>query len=122
MTPYLAKLAALAAIVVPFVFAAPAAHPGHLKIRNVEGADVVPDSWIVVYKNDIDAATIASHEESISSMLISKRDTDGIGATYSMELLKGYQVTADSVTIAEIAAAPEVRHEPTQQNTNTHVR
>ena len=106
MASYLVKLAALAAVVAP-VFAAPAPHAGHLKIRNIDATDVVPDSYIVVYKNDVDAATIESHEQAISSML-SKRDTDGIGATYAMDLLKGYQVNADSATIAEIAAKPEV--------------
>lgn len=109
MTPYFAKLAALAAVAVPFVFAAPAPHPGHLKIRNMEATDVVPDSYIVVYHNDINATAIAAHVNSVSSLL-SKRDTAGIGATYDLNELKGYQVEADSSTIAEIAASPEVCH------------
>ncbi|TVY81643.1 Subtilisin-like protease [Lachnellula suecica] len=109
MAPYLAKLAALAAVVAPFVFAAPATHPGVLKIRNIDATDVVPDSYIVVYNNDITAAAAAAHVESLSSLL-SKRDTDGIGATYDMSALKGYQVQADADTIAEIAASPDVAY------------
>jgi hypothetical protein len=108
MTAYFAKLAALAAVAAPFVFAAPAPHAGHLKIRNADVTDVVPDSYIVVYHNDINATAIAAHVDTVSSML-SKRDTDGIGATYDLSELKGYQVQADSATIAEIAASPEVR-------------
>ncbi|TVY55123.1 Subtilisin-like protease 2, partial [Lachnellula cervina] len=106
MVSYLVKLAALAAVITS-CFAAPAPHAGLLKIRNIDATDVVPDSYIVVYKNDIDAATIESHEKSITSMLL-RRDTHGIGATYTMDLLKGYQINADSATIAEIAAKPEV--------------
>ncbi|TVY45862.1 Subtilisin-like protease [Lachnellula occidentalis] len=108
MVSYLIKLAALAAVIAP-VFAAPAPHPGHLKIRNNDANDVVPDSYIIVFNNDIDAATIESHEKSISSML-SRRDTDGIGAKYTMDLLKGYQINANAATIAEIAAKPEVNY------------
>jgi oryzin len=46
---------------------------------------------------------------SVSSML-SRRDLTGIGATYDMDELKGYQVIADEAAIAEIAASPEVSH------------
>ena len=109
MASYLTKLAALAAAIIP-VFAAPGPHAGHLKIRNADATDVVPNSWIVVYHNDVNASAITAHEQSISSIL-SRRDTDGIGATYSLELLKGYQVTADAATIADIAAAPEVSNQ-----------
>lgn len=103
MLPYFTRLAALAAVL-PAIFAAPAPH---LKIRNPEVADVVPDSYIVVYNDDVNSTMIASHVASISSML-SRRDLTGIGATYDMDMLKGYQVTADPSAIAEIAASPEV--------------
>jgi oryzin len=42
--------------------------------------------------------------------MLSRRDLTGIGATYDMDELKGYQVVADEATIAEIAASPEVSH------------
>lgn len=109
MVNYLAKLAALAAVIAPLVFAAPSPHPGTLKIRNIEATDVVPDSYIVVYNDDVSAEVIASHVSSVSSLL-SKRDEGGIGATYDLDTLKGYQVQADADTIAEIAASPEVAY------------
>jgi len=40
--------------------------------------------------------------------MLSRRDLNGIGATYDMDELKGYQVVADEAAIAEIAASPEV--------------
>jgi len=59
MTSYFTRSVALAAAVAP-VFGAPApAH--HLKIRNPMAADVVPDSYIVVYNSDVDSTMIASH-------------------------------------------------------------
>lgn len=103
MLSYFTRLAAIAAVI-PTIFAAPAPH---LKIRNPEAANVVPDSYIVVYHPDVNSTMIASHVASISSML-SRRDLTGIGATYDMAMLKGYQVTADLSAIAEIAASPEV--------------
>jgi len=83
MVSSLARLAALTAIVAP-ILGAPTPAPQHIKIRNPMAADVVPDSWIVVYNDDINATTIASHVASVSSML-SRRDETGIGATWDME-------------------------------------
>jgi oryzin len=45
----------------------------------------------------------------VTSML-SRRDLPGIGAQYDMTELKGYQVTADTAAIVEIARAPEVAY------------
>ncbi|TVY23887.1 Subtilisin-like protease [Lachnellula hyalina] len=106
MVSYLVKLAGLAAVIAP-VFATPVPNAGHLKIRNNDASDVIPNSYIVVYKSDIDDDTIESHQNSIGSML-SRRDTQGVGATYTMELLKGYQINADSGTMDKIGAKPEV--------------
>ncbi|KAH8801025.1 peptidase S8/S53 domain-containing protein [Hyaloscypha sp. PMI_1271] len=108
MVSYFTRFLALAAALAP-VFGAPATAPHHLKIRNPQAEDVVPDSYIVVYNSNVDAATIASHVASVSSML-SRRDLSGIGATYDMDELKGYQVVADEAAIAEIAASPEVAY------------
>ena len=59
MASYFTRFVALAAAIAP-VFGAPApAH--HLKIRNPMAADVVPDSYIVVYNSDVDSTMIASH-------------------------------------------------------------
>ncbi|KAF8849436.1 putative cuticle-degrading protease [Acephala macrosclerotiorum] len=108
MVNYFTRLAALAAVI-PAIFAARAPSAHHLKIRNIDATDVVPDSYIVVYNDDVNTTMVASHMASISSIL-SRRDLTGIGATYDMDSLKGYQVTADEVTIAEIAASPEVAY------------
>jgi hypothetical protein len=104
MAPSFAKLATLAAFIAPLIFAAPTSH---LKIRNSGARDVVADSYIVVYNKDVSAAVITSHEESVAA-LISKRDATGIGATYDLPGFQGYEVSADSETIAAIADSPEV--------------
>lgn len=107
MAPYFAKIAALAAIVLPFVLGAPTS-THHVKIRNADATDVVADSYIVVYNKDVSAEVISSHVENVNS-LISKRDTSaGIGATYEISDFKGYQVSADLETINAIASSPEV--------------
>ncbi|KAG9236440.1 putative cuticle-degrading protease [Amylocarpus encephaloides] len=107
MAPYFAKLAALAALVVPFVLGAPTAP--NLKIRNADAVDVVADSYIVVYKQDISAEVVDSHVETVNA-LVSKRDTSGIGATFDIQDFKGYEVQADEATIQAIAASPEVAY------------
>lgn len=107
MVSYLGRLAALAALVAPIVFAAPA--PANLKIRNVDARDVVKDSYIVVYQKDISAAAFSTHVEEVKS-LTSKREVGGIGATYDIGNFKGYQITADAATLGEIAASPDVAY------------
>ncbi|KAH7403226.1 peptidase S8/S53 domain-containing protein [Cadophora sp. MPI-SDFR-AT-0126] len=107
MVSYLGRLAALAALVVPAVFAAPA--PANHKIRNVDARDVVKDSYIVVYQKDVTAAALASHIEEVNS-LIAKREVGGIGATYDIGTFKGYQITTDAATLGAIAASPDVAY------------
>lgn len=108
MFSYLGKLAAVAALAVPLVLGAPAPH---LKIRNPHATDIVKDSYIVVYNNNITAEAITSHIDSISS-LITKRDSllsaAGIKTTFDIDEFKAYHVVADSATIGAIAASPEV--------------
>jgi oryzin len=106
MASYFAKLAAVAALIAPLVFGAPTPAP-HLKIRNSEARDVVADSYIVVYNKDVTADVIASHEETVAA-LISRRETTGVGATFDLPGFQGYEVSADSETIAAIANSPEV--------------
>jgi subtilisin family serine protease len=110
MPSFILRLAAIAAVVAPAIFAAPTPSAPHLKIRNPEATDVVPDSYIVVYNSDINATSIETHLSSVSALISRRRDVGGIGATYDLSTLKGYQVTADAATIAEIAASPEVAY------------
>lgn len=105
MVSYLGRLAALAALVAPAVFAAPA--PANLKIRNLDARDVVKDSYIVVYQKDVSKEVLASHIEEVNS-LIAKREVGGIGATYDIGTFKGYQITTDAATLGQIAASPDV--------------
>lgn len=108
MVSYLSKLAALAALV-PAILAAPAEVP-HLKLRNPYERDVAKDSYIVVYADSVNATAAEAHVSSISSM-ISKRNANakGVGQQWNLPTLKGYQVSADAATIAQIADSPEVR-------------
>ncbi|KAH7319419.1 peptidase S8/S53 domain-containing protein [Rhexocercosporidium sp. MPI-PUGE-AT-0058] len=109
MVSYLGRLAALAALVAPAVFAAPAPASANLKIRNIDARDVVKDSYIVVYQKDITAEVFSSHLEEVKS-LTSKREVGGIGATYDIGNFKGYQITADAATLGEIASSPDVAY------------
>ncbi|CZT03062.1 probable endopeptidase K [Rhynchosporium agropyri] len=107
MVSYLGRLAALAAVVVPAVFAAPS--PVNLKIRNLDARDIVKDSYIIVYQKDITAEAFSSHLEEVKSM-VSKRDVGGIGATYDIGDFKGYEVVADVATLGRIASSPDVAY------------
>ncbi|KAL3425323.1 subtilase [Phlyctema vagabunda] len=127
MVSYLTQLLAFTAAIAPFALAAPAPHAGHLKIRNPEATDVLEGSWIVVYNNYVNSTVLADSIVSVGE-LISKRkrrdledaevsddagtsvDDAGVGATFDLDGLKGYQVTADVSTIAEIAANPDVAY------------
>lgn len=111
MASYLTKLAALAAVVAPLVFGAPVPAPHHLKIRNPLAEDVVQDSYIVVYNTDVNATMVTQHLESVSSMISKRASTlTGIGPTYDLDDFKGFQVSADTATINEIANSPEVAY------------
>lgn len=112
MVSYLAKIAALAAVVAPLVFAAPTAAPAHhFKIRNPLAENVVKDSYIVVYNGDVNATMVAQHLHSVSAMISKRASTlTGIGPTYDLDDFKGFQVSADSATINEIANSPEVAY------------
>jgi hypothetical protein len=100
MVSYLARLAALAAVVASGVFAAPTAE-SHFKIRNAAAKNVIPDSYIVVYHENVNTTMIASHMSAVTSML-SRRDLPGVGAIYNLGSFKGYQVTANAASIVEI--------------------
>ncbi|EHK96957.1 Subtilisin-like protein [Glarea lozoyensis ATCC 20868] len=97
-----------AAAVLPFVAAVPVDHPGFLKIRALEDtAEVIPGKYIVVFEPSVSAEVVAAHEESLVKMR--KRDIIAdVENTYSVEDFKGYSISTDEATIAEIAASPEV--------------
>lgn len=107
-----AAIIALAATLLPAVLGAPTP-AADLKIRNIEARDVVPDSYIVVLKSDL---ADEDYEASINtaSHIVTKRAPGsgrkhrGVGAKYKLGNFKGYQIDADSATIGEIAASPEV--------------
>ncbi|KAG9245131.1 subtilisin-like serine protease-like protein PR1A [Calycina marina] len=112
MVSYLARLAGVAALALPAVFGAPA--PGaHLKIRNADIKEFVPNKYIVVYETDVAKETIESHFATVESLLSKRKRSfadGGIGAKYEIGDFKGYAVTADEATIADIAATPEVAY------------
>lgn len=104
------SLLAWSVAVLPLVLAVPTSHPGFLKIRTLdERAEAIPNRYIVVFEPSTNSSTVAAHEQS----LVALRRRDGSSAdvehTYEVEEFKGYSVTADEATIAEIAASPEVR-------------
>lgn len=100
---------AWSAAVLPFVLAVPESHPGFLKIRTLdEGARVIPNSYIVVFEPSVSAETIAAHEQSLVALRRRDESTADVVHTYEVEEFKGYSITADEATIAEIAASPEV--------------
>ncbi|KAJ5037329.1 uncharacterized protein L3040_007505 [Drepanopeziza brunnea f. sp. 'multigermtubi'] len=110
MVSYIGKLVALAAVVVPAVFAAPAPAPANLKIRNLEARDVVKDSYIVVYNPAVEADIFEASIAEVSSLISKRAVAGGIGAKYTIGDFKGYQITADTATLAEIAASPDVAY------------
>ena len=101
---------ALTAALLPFVAAVPVDHPGKLKIREMDKrAEVIPGRYIVVFEPSTNASTVEAHEASI--VALKKRDvTADVDNTYAVEEFKGYSITTDEATIAEIAASPEVSH------------
>jgi Peptidase inhibitor I9 len=103
------NIATLAALLLPVVFSAPVAPDANLKIRNAGATDVIPNSYIVVYKDGVSAAEIAAHESAVSST-IGKQESpmSGIGSKWDMETFKGYQIEADAATIQQIADSPVV--------------
>lgn len=100
------RIATLAAALLPFAAAAPTPD---LKIRNPLATDVVPNSYIIVYKDTVNSTALDFHIATVSS-LVSKRGLHhkGVGPTYNMDGFKGFQVEADAATIAEIAKDPNV--------------
>jgi oryzin len=107
--PSLGKLATVAAAVLPFVSAAPATH--HHKIRNAQAKEVIPNSYIIVYHENVSAPDIAAHELMVSSTLSKRASTmNGVGHKYDLGSFKGYQIEADPTTIHQIANSPEVAY------------
>ncbi|KFY98087.1 hypothetical protein V498_01683 [Pseudogymnoascus sp. VKM F-4517 (FW-2822)] len=104
------NLIALAACFLPLIAGAPTTQL-HSKVQNPHAQNVVPNSYIVVFKKDIDSATIESEYASVNQIL-SRRDSahKGIGSKYDLEHFKGYQIEADVATIGHIASSPQVAY------------
>jgi hypothetical protein len=102
------SLIALAACFLPLIACAPTEQPA-LKLRNADATNVVPNSYVVVYKKDIDDSTYESEMSSVSAML-SKRDSTlkGLGHKYNMKNFKGYQIETDPETLSKISESPQV--------------
>lgn len=99
------SLSSLASTLLPLLaVAAPTKHG-----VNIPTHDVVPNSYIVVYKHNITDKAIAAHIHSVSNIL-SKRDSTfaGIGNQFTMHGFKGYQIETDNVTVAQINDTAEV--------------
>lgn len=106
MVSYIGRLAAAAALVVPAVFAAPAAN--NLKISNPNAKDIVPDSYIVVYNPEVSSDSFKASIAEVNNVL-RKRDVSGrLGKAYEIGDFRGYEITADTATLAELVASPDV--------------
>lgn len=107
------SLIALAACFLPLIAGAPTPEPNpELKIRNIDARDVIPDSYIVVYKKGIEGAAFEAEIANVNAIL-TKRDSKshrGIGTKYNLADFKGYQIETDAATIGTIATSPEVNH------------
>lgn len=102
----LARLTAVVAAFLPLTFGVPTSN---LKIRNADATDVVPNSYIVIYNEDITAEAISAHEQSVSSLLTRRDSTlNGVGSSWFLGSFKGYAIETDVETLASIAAKPEV--------------
>ncbi|ESZ93713.1 hypothetical protein SBOR_5898 [Sclerotinia borealis F-4128] len=110
MASYLTVLTALAAVFAP-VFAAPAALP-HPKIKTptTDAKQIIADSYIVVYNTDITAEVTASHVDFVNAIVAKRDNAVSVGATYKIQDFSGYQISADSASIVEIANQPEVAY------------
>lgn len=74
MVSYLGRLAAVVAFAAPLALGAPTAAPAHIKIRAPAiNAEVVADSYIVVYNKDVTAEVASSHIETVNSMIASRK-------------------------------------------------
>lgn len=78
-----------------------------------KGAEVVPNGYIVVMKDDTSQQDFSSHRVWISSIHHNKtrRGLDGAGVkqTYDFDHLRGYSGIFDEDTIKDISNDPKVR-------------
>jgi hypothetical protein len=109
--PSIFKLVAAAAALYSSVLAGSAATTHHHKVRNAGATAVVPDSYIIVYHENVTAPVIEAHESMISS-IIAKRDSGRSTCTvkhkYDIGAFKGYAIEADAATVNQIADTAEV--------------
>ena len=105
---YFAKLLSLSLAVFPLVQAAP--------IHQVaDTEDIIPNSYIVVMKDDLSTETFDNHRNWVSNYrsrngIASRvRGADhGVKHTYDFGVMKGYSGIFDDETIQSIANTPDV--------------
>lgn len=105
---YLGKLLSLSLAVLPLAQAAPI----H---KAADAEDVIPNSYIVVMKDDLTSETFDNHRNWVSNIHtrggISRRvrgTEHGVRRTYDFGSLKGYAGIFDEDTIQSIANTPDV--------------
>jgi hypothetical protein len=100
---FLGRLAAVAAVILPFAIAAPT--------PNVEARDTKPNGYIIVFHQNVTAPTMKAHHDSLAPILSNRvPDLKVVGHQYALDLFKGYAIEADAATLAAIAAMPEVAY------------
>lgn len=106
MGSYFGMLAASAAVIAPAVFAAPA--PTNAKISNLGATDVIPDSYIVVYNEDVSVDDFTASVSQVNTLaaMPDAGTISSVEATFNFGNFKGMHVTADAATLDEIAASP----------------
>lgn len=100
-------LAAVVAVVLPFIGAAPTAPVSR-------AGTVIADNYVVMLKSDVSAEQLEAHKswtESIHNNRLSRRDDaslQGTKFTYNFHNIKGYSGSFSQETINAIKASPEV--------------
>lgn len=104
------SLIALAACFLPLIAGAPTEQQVP-KLRNAGATNTLPNSYLVVYKKEVDDLAFESEMSSVSDFL-SKRDSTfkGVGHKYKMQDFKGYQIEADTETLTKISESPQVSY------------
>lgn len=80
-----------------------------LNISNPQATNVIPNSYIVVYKPTTSNDEMKQHLSYVNHAL-SKRDSNanGVGTTYNFNNFKGYHIQANKSLVATILKMAEV--------------
>lgn len=104
---------AIAALLLPLVSAVPVSNTIlnlNLTIANPAATNVVKDSYIVVYKSGVADAVASAHEALIHTVATTVDGLTGVGNTFKLGGLRGYQVHVDSAGLAKISQSPLVAY------------